>query len=213
MEFDKLVQLPEASRDDRWEKQFLDSVINLKVEVLEGGQAATGPDGWPYLRVSTTSDGMEPFDKIVRWLAGRGIGLVVNPHKMVPDYVFTYGMLWNFVETGYFVSPWNPPQPGAVELGPEARPIVGPPTEKYLPPYVRAILKELLGSQGFAEPRVVVASNKDYSETDLVLANESVGDLNAGDQRQLAEALSWFLPLHYSLVFAPEQNLRGWVSL
>ncbi len=212
MEFERLVQLPESSRDDRWEKQFLDSILSMKVEVLDSGNTAKGPDGWPYLRVGT-SGGSEPFEKIVRWLAGRGIGLVVNPHKMVPDYVFTYGMLWNFVETGFFVSPWTPPAPGQVEIGEENRPVVGPPTDKFLPPYVREILRELLTSQGFANPRILVATNKDYSESDLVFANESVGSLNASEQRQLAEALSWFLPLHYSLVFAPEQKLRGWVSL
>lgn len=212
MEFEKLVQLPESSRDDRWEKQFLDSILSMKVQVLDDGATAKGPDGWPYLRVVTHS-GSEPFEKVVRWLAGRGIGLVVNPHKMVPDYVFTYGMLWNFVETGFFVSPWNPPLPGQVEISASNRPVIGPPTDKFLPPYVRAILKELLSSQGFADPKILVATNKDFTESDLVLANESVGSLNASEQRQLAEALSWFLPLHYSLVFAPEQNLPGWVSL
>ncbi len=212
MEFEKLVQLPESARDDRWEKQFLDSILTLKVRVLEDGQTATGPDGWPYLKVAT-QDGEESFDKVVRWLAGRGIGLVVNPHKMVPDYVFTYGMLWNFVETGFFVSPWSPPPAGQVLITPESRPVVGPPTDKFLPPYVRDILRELLQAQGFDQVKILVAASQDFTEQDLVVANESVGELNASEQRQLAEALSWFLPLHYSLVFGPEQNLRGWVSL
>lgn len=212
MEFDKLVQLPESARDDRWEKEFLDSIQNLKVRVLAEGQTTQGPDGWPYLKVAT-QEGEEPFEKIVRWLAGRGIGLVVNPHKMVPDYVFTYGMLWNFVETGYFVSPWTPPQAGEVLINPESRPLLGPPTDKFLPAYVREILRELLKGQGYNEPKILVATNRDFSEQDLVFASESVGDLNPGEQRQLAEALSWFLPLHYSLVFAPERELRGWVAL
>ena len=64
-----------------------------------------GPDGWPYLLVRTSAEAAEPFARVVEWLAGRGIGLVVNPHKMVPDYVFTYGMLWNYIETGRFVLP------------------------------------------------------------------------------------------------------------
>ncbi len=212
MEFEKLVQLPESARDDRWEKQFLDSILSMKVRVLGDGGTSQGPDGWPYLKV-VTQEGDEPFEKIVRWLAGRGIGLVVNPHKMVPDYVFTYGMLWNFVETGYFVSPWNPPLAGEVLITPESRPVIGPPTDKFLPPYVRDILRELLKGQGFEDVRILVAASRDYKEQDLVIALESVGELNASEQRQLAEALSWFLPLHYSLVFAPEQSLRGWVSL
>lgn len=213
MEFEKLVQLPESSRDDRWEKQFLDSIRQMKVQVLNSGETARGPDGWPYLRVST-SGGDESFEKVVQWLAGRGIGLVVNPHKMVPDYVFTYGMLWNFIETGLFVSalPLSATA-GSTEVGGEGRPVVGPPTDQFLPPYVRSILKELLVGHGFQEPKILVATNKDYSENDLVLANETVGALDPSEQKHLAEALSWFLPLHYSIVFASEQNLRGWVIL
>lgn len=209
MDLDKLVSLPENSRDDQWELQFLDAVLSTKVEVEREGEPLHGPDGWPYLSVRT-GRGEEPFIHLVRWLAGRGIGLVVNAYKMAPDYVFTYGMLWNFTETGRFITPLSGGVPGEVNLSGR---IFGPPSAKYLPPYVRSTIKDFLKQQGMPEPRVVVATTNDYKQTDLVFSLESVASPNALEQRTLAEALSWFLPLHYSLIFAPEISLRGWTEL
>lgn len=212
MEFEKLVQLPESSRDDQWELNFLDSVVSMKVEVLEQGDPAHGPDGWPYLRVRT-GQGEEPFINIVRWLAGRGIGLVVNPHKMTPDYVFTYGMLWNFVETNRFVTPWTGITPESAEVDLSEQPIIGSPSDQYLPPYVRDILNHFLQDQGIQKPQILVATSRDYKNTDLVFALESMGSPVAQDQKALAEVLSWFLPLHYSLTFLPQASVSGWVAL
>ncbi|MGE4130166.1 MAG: hypothetical protein AB7F86_00930 [Bdellovibrionales bacterium] len=213
MEFDQLVQLPESARDEAWERRFLDAILQMRVDVLNNGETVRGPDGWPYLSVKTGGEGEEEFSKVVRWLAGRGIGLVVNSFKMVPDYVFTYGMIWNFVETGRFITPWEVPLPGEVHLAPESRPLIGPPTEKYLPSYVRSILRELLGQQGFSKPLILVATTGDFKVQDLLLARESVGSLSATEQRDLAEALSWFLPLHYSLVFVDKKEFSGWIEL
>jgi hypothetical protein len=210
MEFDKLIQLPESSRDDLWERLFLDSILSHKVEVVNDGEPVYGPDGWPYMSVKM--GGEEPFARLVAWLAGRGIGLVVNAHKMAPDYVFTYGMLWNFAQTGRFIVPFEgSAAAGAADLS--ERPVQGPPTDAYLPPYVRNIIKEFLKQQGIPTPRILVATSRDYKNTDLVWSLESMGAPNALEQRTLAEALSWFLPLHYTLVFAPELALKDWSEL
>src|SRR6185437_10071519 len=100
MDFATLIQQPEARRNEAWEKDFLALFPGLKVE-LESDQPVNGPDGWPYLLIKTTTGaGAEPVADIISWLADKGIGLVLNSHKMVPDYVFTYGMLWYFAHTG-----------------------------------------------------------------------------------------------------------------
>lgn len=210
MDFDKLIQQPESTRDDKWEAQFLDAIVSINVEVQAKGEPITGPDGWPYISVRT-GRGDEPAIKLVRWLAGRGIGLVVNSFKMAPDYVFTYGMLWNYVETGRFITPLQPGGAGDANLA--DLPIRGAPTDKYLPPYVRSIMKDFLKAQGIPTPRLLVATSQDYKQTDLVFSMESMGSPNPMEQRTLAEALSWFLPLHYSMIFVPELSLRGWVEL
>lgn len=192
MSTEALLSKPESQRDDHWEVEFLKVAPGLKVEVIADGVPRTGPDGWPYLQVRSGS-GAEPLDKVIRWLAGRGIGLVVNPHKMTPDYVFTYGMLWNFAEKGDFVSK--------------------PPFEPVFPDYVRALMREFLTQHQIPLPKVALLTNPTGDQADLVLSSESLGSPKADDEKSLAAALSWFLPLHYSIVIAPEARLKNWVPL
>ena len=214
MDLETLIQQPESRRDSAWEMQFLDALLPTKVDLVEE-EPQTGPDGWPYLIVRTSPDGQEPVDRVVRWLAERGIGLVINPHKMVPDYVFTYGMLWNYVQTGRFVQPAA--QPATIEesmiMEPGQKLVMGAPTEAYLPLSVRKIQRYFLSSQNLTEPRILVISTPDYKQVDLAISLESVGNLNSADQKSLAGALSWFLPLHYRLVVISEKGLPAFVPL
>lgn len=212
VEFETLIQQPEARRDAQWERQFLDGLLQLKVAVVKD-EPQTGPDGWPYLLVRTGPGGTEAFPRIVRWLSSRGIGVAVNPHKMVPDYIFTYGMLWNYMETGRFVLPQEPRPAGPIVLEPGQRMVMGPPTFKYLPEYVRSVLREFLAAQGFHKPRVLVISTPDYKNIDLALSLESLGGLSPDGQKHLAEGLAWFLPLHYNLALMSEANLPPFTPL
>jgi len=210
MDLQTLAQRPEVERDDQWELRFLDALLASNVQ-LEADEPQVGPDGWPYLKVRTSPEASEPFVRVVRWLAGRGFGCVVNAHKMMPDYVFTYGMIWNYVETQRFISPVNAPE-GEVQWGPET--LFGAPTEKYLPLYVREVLREFLKAQGHSDVRLLVATSPDFTQTDLILATESLSDLDThARQKALAQDLGWFLPMHYSLVFAPHKGLPAFVPL
>ncbi len=207
MELETLVQRPESQRDDAWEKAFLEKFIQMKVQV-EGDQAKAGPDGWPYLFVRANTEGAEPVPDILQWLAAKGIGLVVNAHKMIPDYVFPYGMIWNFIETGRFT---EPPQPastaGEVVYSAEKKLVTGPPSDKYLPPYVRGVIREFLQSRGFPQPKVLVVSSADFRNVDLIFAVNSLLGLKPNEHKALAEKLAWFLPLHYTLVLGEEAGL------
>jgi hypothetical protein len=213
MTFETLVQQPESLRDERWEAQFLVALVPRAV-VLESDEAKTGPDGWPYFHVRATAEGgSEPLVRLVKGLAGRGIGLVVNAHKMVPDYIFTYGMIWNFVETGRFIVPQEAKaQAGKVETDLKQM-LSGAPTEKYLPLYVRSVLREFLKAQGFKEPRVLVVSTPDFKHIDLVISLESLNNAPLKEHKTLAEVISWFLPLHYNLVLASEQGMPAFHPL
>ncbi|MGZ3723572.1 MAG: hypothetical protein ACXVA9_11605, partial [Bdellovibrionales bacterium] len=104
MDFEVLIQQPEFKRGNAWEEEFLAQFAGMKVQI-DGEEAKNGPDGWPYLFARTGPAGTEPVPQVVQWLAARGIGLVINAHKMLPDYIFPYGMLWNYVETGRFLQP------------------------------------------------------------------------------------------------------------
>ncbi|MGE3682863.1 MAG: hypothetical protein AB7G93_14150 [Bdellovibrionales bacterium] len=205
MQFETLIQQPESLRDDTWEARFLAEIIKTNVQV-EQEEPREGRDGWPYLFVRTDA-GQEPFVKVVQWLATRGIGLVVNAHKMMPDYIFTYGMIWNFVQTGRFRTPGATLPPGEVVFEPGQDVLMGDASEAYLPVYVRSVLRQFLNSQGFIHPKILVASSGDYKNVDLIVSQESLNDLRPSSHSVFAEALSWFLPPHYSIVLASERNL------
>jgi hypothetical protein len=203
MDFDVLIQQPEFKRNDAWEADFLQQFSGMKVQ-LDSEQAKNGPDGWPYLFARTGPEARETVPQVVRWLAARGIGLVINAHKMLPDYVFPYGMLWNFVESGRFLNLEVKTRTGEAVYHEGRKLVMGAPTDKYLPPYVRSVLREFLAAQGFTAPRILVISTPDFSEIDLMFSVESLGNLERAQHRILADRLAWFLPLHYTLVLGSE---------
>ena len=78
---------------------------------------------------------------------------------------------------------------------------------------MRGVLREFLKAQGFANPRILVISTPDYKQTDLAFSLESLGGLAPKDQKVLAEALAWFLPLHYNVALTTEQKLPKFTAL
>ena len=212
MDLETLLQLPESKRDDQWELDFLALIPQAKVQVAEE-QAKAGPDGWPYLLVRSGPQGDQPFLQVLEWAATRGIGLALNTHKMLPDYVFTYGMLWNYAMNRQFVTKGPTPKAGSVIIADNEEMIVGAPTEQYLPMFVRKVMREFLAAQGMQAPQVTVLSTVDYKVVDLLFSSESLNDLKPKDFRSMGEALSWFLPLHYNIIIGSEQNLTGFVDL
>ena len=68
-------------------QDFLSHPQNQKV-ILLNEDPQNGPDGFPYMMLSTEGAVKEPFLNLVKWAADRGIGLVVNPQKETPDFIF-----------------------------------------------------------------------------------------------------------------------------
>jgi hypothetical protein len=214
MDFETLIQQPESRRDDRWEQDFLNQFANLKVQV-ESEDVKQGPDGWPYLFVRTHGEQTtESVTSVMSWLAGRGIGMAVNAHKMLPDYIFPYGMVWNFVETGRFLQPPPASAPaGPVDYSNTKGLLMGPPSDQYLPPYVRAVIREFLQSKSFTQPKTLVISTADYAQVDLLLSTDSLAGLQPDKHQELAESVAWFLPMHYTLVLGQEKGFPPFTDL
>ena len=207
----EILKVPDSARDERWEDQFLQAFSQTKVHVLTQ-DPQMGPDNWPYLMVST-EDGKEPSQQILHWLSTRGIGLVVNPEKDFPDFILSYGMIWFFRETGRFILRNAAAVPSKqVELTAASLKSFGAPTEAYLPLYVRKVLQDFFRDQGVLTPRCLVISenNKDY---DFAVSVESLGNPPEKEWAQIGEALSWFLPAHYSIVIISEKNMPPFVAL
>lgn len=206
----ELTQVPEEKRDKNWENKFLVELTSTNIRLLSP-DPQYGPDNWPYLMAVTDEAADEPAQKVIQWLAQKGIGLVINPHKEYPDYIFSYGMLWSFVETGFFFKPVATDN-GTFTFEPGQNVIAGEPTLEYLPTYSRNILREFLRDQGVLAPKILVLS-QDKLNYDLAFSLESLGNPPDSEFEGIAEAFSWFLPPHYSILLISENGLPKFVNL
>lgn len=231
---------PEFQRDGRWEARFFELFLNAHVSIRDGAPKA-GPDQMPYLFCTANEEAKEPVRKVLMWLSERGIGLALNPGKEVPDYVFTYGMVWNLRERGTFLStkeslrldgvstptpatgsePVSKEQTATAGESPstqfftmegKAGFIAGPPTEAFLPTYVRKILQQFFLEQALWDVKTLVIS-PDGKNFDLCFSLESLGNPPGSEHAGILEALSWFVPSHYSLAIVSEKGLPPFVSM
>ena len=204
MKFEELIQQNEAHRNEQWEKDFLAQFPEQKV-VLESEEVRMGSDSWPYLFVRSESNSTEPVWKVIEWLSQKGVGLALNTHKQIPDYIFTYGMIWFFKEEGVFHKPSSEASLSKKAQFEEGQKIIsGPPNAQYIPPYVREILKEFFLDQELKEGvrwSIVSADGKHY---DLCFSLESLGNPKKEEHQGIAETLSWFFPTHFSIVLVSE---------
>lgn len=203
---EELLKIPQDDRDEVWEEHFFSAFSSASIKVTQS-EPVNGPDSWPYLLAETGAEAEEPSQKVLEWLSSRGIGLVLNPQKPFPDYVFSYGMIWSFRETGLFIRRLEADEQGSeVEFHEGQKILAGPPTTEFLPVYVREILKEFFGQQSVSDPRVLVMST-DGENFDLAFSLDALGNPPENEHEGILEAISWFLPPHYSLILVPEQGL------
>lgn len=208
--FNDLLQLNETHRNEEWEQLFLKGILSEEISLLSP-EPQKGPDGWPYLLVKTGQGSTEPFKKVVSWLTDRGIGLAVNTHKQLPDYIFTYGMLWSYREYGSFLGTAKGQDRSQADYTDDQSLLVGPPSEQYLPPYVRVILRQFFKDQGIENVKLLVAHTDKF--TDLCISLESLGNPPEKEHPGIAGALSWFLPQDYTLVLTSEKNWKEFYDL
>lgn len=205
MSLQELLKVESELRDETWEDQFFTCIAESKVNVLSA-DPQTGPDGWPYLFVETSDQGKEPAQKVLQWLAGRGIGMAVNPQQDYPDFILSWGMVWCFRETGRFMRRDLIPPTGTFELTPDMIKHAGTPSPDYLPDYVRQTLRDFFRDQGILDPRILVMS-QDRVHYELAFSLESLGNPPESEHEGIAEAISWFLPPHYSILLISEKTL------
>lgn len=220
MKINELCAVEDNLRDQNWENNFLHelSLVNLN---LLSADPQTGPDGWPYLFVSLDEQvSAESSQKILRWLSEKGIGLAVNPHKEMPDYILSYGMIWSFRETGYFFKPTenrdSTIESSAFEKNGEFKNSkvmdFGDANEAYFPKYARKILREFFRDQGILQVKVLLLSY-DKKNYEIVFSLESLGNPPDKEHQGILEAISWFFPPHYEIVLSTEKNLPSFFNL
>lgn len=208
----ELLDVHVTKRDPAWENSFLKALPGARVKLMSP-EPRQGPDHWPYLFVDT-ENGDEPLVTIVKWLSERGIGLAVNPQKTTPDFVLSYGMIWNFRERGEFMTPQKEEiKPGAFAIQGGQQVLTGAPSEAYLPKYARALIKQFLLDQGIMAPKVLLVSFDEGKNFDLCFSLESLKSPPAEEHQGIAEALAWFLPTHYAVGLISEKTVPGFAPL
>ena len=220
MQVHELLKTEIEKRDPEWEKSFLAALIETPISVLSP-DPQEGPDHWPYLFATTEGEGDDTLRGVVDWLSTRGIGLAINPTKAMPDYVMTYGMIWNFRERGTFFTDLPQSKAGRFQIKPGQKLWTGAPSEAYLPRYVRSVLKQFLNDQGVFAPKVLMvnftagedAPTDGLSGYDLCFSIESLKSPPVHEHTNIAEALGWFLPTHYSVSLISEKTVPGFVAL
>lgn len=208
---DDLLNIAADRRDTDWENQFFVQFTSSTVNILSP-DPQVGPDNWPYLLVESDVDAKESVQKILHWLHDKGIGLVLNPTEEYPDYVFTYGMIWHFKETGLFYKTIDQIKPEVVEIQKNASIYYGQPSESFMPTYVRKILLDFFRDQGLLGVKINLLSD-DNKNFDLCFSLESLGNPPTKEHQGIAEAISWFLPPHYSIVLISETGLPPFGAL
>lgn len=214
----ELLVVKEENRDQNWDEKFFKFLSEAQLKIL-AEEPQQGPDGWPYLMTETLSESsteaerIDSAQKIFHWLSTRGIGLVVNPRRLpYPDYVFSYGMIWSFRETGYFIkhNAHNPAKDFQIDVNSKIK--TGPPSEEYLPKYVRQILKNFLIDQGVFSPRILMVA-VDGTNYDLCFSLESFGHPPESEHQGILEAIAWFLPPHYSVALVSEKGFPAFEEI
>ena len=211
------LQVNEDNRDHAWDELFFKLLSDSDLTILTE-DPQQGPDGWPYLIAETHATAIaegktDSAQKILHWLSTRGIGLVVNPRQMpYPDYVFSYGMIWSFRETGYFMKYTELNESKQLIVDPNMTIKTGPPSAEYFPDYVKQVVKDFFRDQSVFDPKVLMIST-DGKIYDLCFSLESLGSPKEEEHEGVLEALSWFFPPHYTLALVSEKNLPAFLSL
>ncbi len=208
----ELLKLHPSARDGSWEQDFLILLPELKFKLLKD-QPQMGPDSWPYMMVEINESEGEPCLNLVRWASERGIGIAINPHKEYPDYVLTYGMIWNYMQRGQFVTPVQQEELNSqFELKEGQQLYVGDPSEEYFPQYARKVFRNFLNNQNLVQPKILMVST-DQKNYDMAFSLESLGNPPQEEWRGILEAFSWFMPAHYRLSLMSEQAIEGFSPL
>jgi hypothetical protein len=212
------LQTSEENRNQQWDEVFFKLLSEAQLNILSE-DPQQGPDGWPYLICETTETSQteagrsDSAQKILHWLSTRGIGLVVNPKRLpYPDYVFSYGMIWSFRETGYFIKFQSLTAPREFVVDANTKIQAGPPSAEYLPAYVREVIRDFLRDQSIFDAKVLLLST-DGTHYDLCFSLESFGLPPQSEHEGILEALSWFVPPHYSLALVSDKGLPPFESL
>lgn len=213
-----LCSVPQEDRDENWFAEFIKNVPLASFKTTEK-QVITGPDGFPYFQLELPEPGVQfqcyVLDNMVYdFLLTNGIGVVINSSKAQPDWVFTYGDIFNYAIKKDFYNKDNTNfnRAGEEPITPtdlNNNVMVGQPSEFILPNPARAVLKGFLQFKQIQEPKVLLMTmvTPDKREAQDLVFNFTPQDFPSQEEFQATiQQMQWFLPRHYSLAFFQEDD-------
>jgi len=202
-------------RDDAWKINFFENVLDASFKCGDP-QVIEGPDGFPYFQLNTPEPLQEFQCFVLRhmkddFLLEKGFGVVINPLKGQPDWVFSYGDIVNYHLRNEFYTKstvWNLPANETIKE--EVKVLAGQPSESILPVQTRAVIREFLSGIGINDCKVFLM-NRQKPEGYL---QELVFNLTPDKfQKQehyeaVMRSIAWYLPRHYTYVAMDESTMK-----
>ncbi len=200
-------------RDQTWLMSFFRNVVEAQfwgntAKVLDG------EDGFPYIALFTepredTPEKLSIAD-VLPLATENGFGIALNPHKIKPDWLFTYGQMWSLREFGSLHVQEAEPNVVPVEIdeSQERGIYVGEPTEAYFPPYARLVLKHffqhILKRENTKVMVIIDPSSKPENALTFSFFPE---DFPSEKEFETAlHMIDWHLPPHYGFRGVPKDS-------
>jgi hypothetical protein len=208
----RLLRAAPGRRDEKWKREFLSTVVNASF-ACGSPQVFIGPDGFSYFGLHTPQPD-QTFHaycicNLIEPLTEQGIGISINPHSAGVDWVFASGdllayRLYNSFDTQESARA-TARQHEQVLQEPE-QVLIGAPSGSYLPSYTRRVLRRYIEERlGVHDPGVFLMSRASGEPSEhLVFSIYPDRFADEAAFRSAHNALTWFLPRHYSVIAIPK---------
>jgi hypothetical protein len=215
----ELLAAPHEQRDEAWVAAFFEHVGQARF-FCDAPQVLTGPDNFPYVRLTTQPELGKPFTLYVieqiipQFILQKGFGIAINPDKEQPDWVFSYGDLLNYHIYGAFDARddrFDADFPEEENLHFQEQVQIGEPSPQLLPPETRQVLRRFFERAGVSAKVMLMSRNPDEKtgrKGGLSLVFPCTPDsFNTREEyAYFNESLGWFLPRHYSVISKAEDG-------
>jgi hypothetical protein len=199
----ELLAKPASARDARWQQELYANIVEASF-ASPAQQIIRGPDGFPYFALELPPVGKAftcfSIAHLLEQCTHSGYGIVIEPARQPPGWVFSYGELWSLRAYGQVTGdPDDEPssEPSGVETIEESRKLlVGTPSDSFLPPWARPVLRAFLEKGiGLADPSVCLVVDAALRPTRNLVFNLFFDDPPKKMPLESAMRwLRWFLP-------------------
>lgn len=202
-------------RDENWREKFFENVADASFACSDP-QIISGPDGFPYFVLNTPEPNKQFQCYVIKnmipdFLLEQGFGVVINPEKGNPDWVFSSGDIVNYHLRNEFYTKsdnWDMQKSDEV-IAEEEKVLVGQPSEYIIPVQTRAILRMFFESLQITDAKIALLNRPKGEEFSQQLVFNLTPDKFKDREHfnTVMAYVSWFLPKHYSYASMDESTL------